>query len=259
MDTHDDDMKTDFDALFQADNYLYFNQDHLLTEERTRAEIQFLRERLGLNEKTSLLDLACGHGRHANVLAKESRLVVGLDTNSRFLELARKQATSEGIGNVTYINKDIRQLDYFAEFERATMLNTVFGLFRDDENCDLLRRINQALKPSGQLCFDVINRDTILVDFQPDYIFEKEGDLLLDRCSFDGRTGRMTNRRTYLKDGRTTNANFSLRLYNYTEIAALLAAARFDIVAVFGDWHASPLDWRSKKIVIIARKTVDAE
>jgi 2-polyprenyl-3-methyl-5-hydroxy-6-metoxy-1,4-benzoquinol methylase len=229
MDTRDNDKETDFEALFEADNYLYFNQHHLLTEERTRVELQFLRERLDLRAETSLLDLACGHGRHANVLAKESRLVVGLDTNPRFLEIARAQATSEGIGNVTYINRDIRQLDYLAEFECVTMLNTVFGLFRDDENTALLRRINRALKPSGQLCFDGINRDTILVDFQPDYIFEKDGNLLLDRCSFNERTGRMTNRRIYLKDGRTTNANFSIRLYNYTEIAALLAAARFPV------------------------------
>ena len=162
------------------------------------------------------------------MLAKQSRLVVGLDTNNHFLELARKHAASEGVGNVTYINKDIRQLGYSADFETATMLNTVFGLFRDDENCDLLRRINRALKPSGQLCLDVINRDTILVDFQPDHIFEKEGNLLLDRCSFNERTGRMTNRRIYLKDGRTSNATFSLRLYNYTEIVALLAAAHFE-------------------------------
>jgi hypothetical protein len=105
----------------------------------------------------------------------------------------------------------------------------------------------------------VINRDTILVDFQPDHIFEKDGNLLLDRCSFNERTGRMTNRRIYLKDGRTSNATFSLRLYNYTEIVALLAAAHFDVIDVFGDWHASPMDSRSKKIVLIAQKTDDAE
>lgn len=259
MDTHDTDTETNFDALFDAENYLYFNQDHFLTNEKTRVELQFLREKLRVNESTSLLDLACGHGRHANVLAKTSRLVVGLDINARFLEIARERSTSEGIGNVTYINKDIRQLDCFAEFERAMMLNTVFGLFRDEENCDLLRRANMALKSSGQLCFDVINRDTILVDFKPDYIFEKEGNLLLDRCSFDERTGRMTNKRVYLKNGRTTNASFSLKLYNYTEIAALLAAAHFEIVEAFADWHATRMDWRSKKIVIIARKTGEAK
>ena len=259
MEIHDIGTETDYDALFNAENYLYFNQDSFLTAEKTKLEIQFVREKLGIHKNTSLLDLACGHGRHANVLAKESRRIVGLDTNVDFLKLARKQATSVGVNNATYIKQDIRKLDYTAQFERAMMLNTVFGLFRDEENCDLLRRINRALKPAGQFCFDVINRDMILVDFQPDYIFEKDGNLLLDRCSFDPRTGRMTNRRVYLKNGLQTNAHFSLRVYNYTEIVALLAAANFKIVEAFADWHANPIGCKSKKIVIIAGKTDEAQ
>ncbi len=258
MNTREDDIASDLDALFDADNYLFFYQDQFLTEERTRLEAAFVRERLGIDETTSLLDLACGHGRHANALAKDARLVLGIDTNSRFLEIAKKHASAGGISNATFINKDIRNLDYTEEFERATLLNTVFGLFSDDENYDLLLRINKALKPSGKLCLDVINRDTILVDFQPSGILEKkENRFLLDRLSFNERTGRMTNRRIYLKDGRTTNASFSLRLYNYCEIAALLAAARFDLVEVFADWNATPMDYKSKKMVIIAEKTGD--
>lgn len=259
MDIHDNDIETNYDALFDAENYLYFNQDNFLTDEKTKVEIQFIRERLGVDKNTSLLDLACGHGRHANVLAKESRRILGLDTNAKFLELARKQSDAEGITNVSYINQDIRKLDYITEFERAMLLNTVFGLFCDEENSELLRRINKVLKPSGQFCFDVINRDMILVDFQPDYILEKEGNFLLDRCSFDGRTGRMINRRVYVKDGHRTNAHFSLRLYNYTEIAALLTAANFKIIEAFADWHANPFGCKSKKIVIIARKTGDVQ
>jgi hypothetical protein len=189
-------------------------------------------------------------------LARELRLVVGLDTNPHFLEIACQAV--KGIPNLSYINKDIRALNYCAEFERAMMLNTVFGLFNDEENRDLLQRINLALMPSGQLCFDVINRDTILVDFQPHCIFEKEGNFLLDRCSFDEQTGRMTNRRIYIKKGHITNAPFSLRLYNYTEISALLADANFEIVEAFADWHATPMNCHSKKIVIIAQKRAEA-
>lgn len=258
MNARGDDIASDLDALFDADNYLFFNHDQFLTEERTRLEVEFVRKNLGIDGTISLLDLACGHGRHANALAKDAHLVLGLDTNSRFLEIAQKHASDGDIRKAAFINKDIRQLDYTEEFERAMLLNTVFGIFRDDENYDLLLKINKALKSSGQLCFDVINRDTILVDFQPSDILEKGEDLLLDRLSFNERTGRMTNRRIYLKDGYTTNASFSLRLYNYCEIAALLAAARFDIVEVFSDWNATPMDYKSKKMVIIAEKTGDA-
>src|ERR1017187_3584219 len=103
MEIHDISTETDYAALFNAENYLYFNQDHFLTDEKTKLEIQFVRERLGIDKNTSLLDLACGHGRHANALAKESHRIVGLDTNTEFLELARRQSVGEGVNNVSYI------------------------------------------------------------------------------------------------------------------------------------------------------------
>jgi hypothetical protein len=92
------------------------------------------------------------------------------------------------------------------------------------------------------------------VDFQPDYVLEKEGNLMIDRCSFNAQTGRMTNRRIYIRAGHLTNADFSLRLFNYTELESFMNAAGFEIVDAFGDWRATPFDWNSKKIVIIAAK-----
>jgi ubiquinone/menaquinone biosynthesis C-methylase UbiE len=253
MQAHDD-SQPDLNAVFEAANYLYFYHDDFLTDERTNIEVQFLRERFGVGKGMSILDLACGHGRHANHLAREAHHVVGIDTCASFLDIARKRAEDERLCNVTYLEMDIRQIDFSIEFERVILLNTVFGLFSDDENIELLRRISKALKPGGKLCLDVINRDTILVDFQPDSVFEKDGNIMLDRLSFNEHTGRMSNKRKYIRDGRTTEAPFSIRLYNYSEIAAILSGAKLEIVETFADWEGTPMNWRAKKIIIVARK-----
>lgn len=242
------------DAYFEAENYLYFHQDDFLSLDRTQQELRFLREHLSISKTTSVIDLACGHGRHASELAAHARLITGIDKNGCFLDMARARAKSEVIQNVTYLQGDIRQLDIVAQYERAILLNTVFGLFSDQENAGLLRSVNIALKPDGLFCFDVINRDTVLVDFQPYYISEKDDNLLIDRCSFDEQSGRITNRRIYLKDGRRTDAGFSLRIYNYTELVGLLAAARMRILRAFADWSSTPMHDMAKKIVIIALK-----
>ena len=55
----------DLGALFDADNYLYFNEDNFLSDARTEQEVAFVRTKLGVDTSTTLLDLACGHGRHA--------------------------------------------------------------------------------------------------------------------------------------------------------------------------------------------------
>ncbi|MBX7255915.1 MAG: class I SAM-dependent methyltransferase [Candidatus Hydrogenedentes bacterium] len=212
-----------------------------------------------MNHQTSLLDLACGHGRHGNALATDALRVVGVDRSAAFINLARDQVQSLGIDNAEYITADIHQIEFDAEFDRAILLNTVFGLASEEVDCQLFNRINRALKPAGLFCFDIINRDTIFVDFQPDHILERDGNFLLDRLTFDVETGRMTNERVYMRNGRTTHAPFSMRLYNYSEIKALLAGAGFRIARIFADWYATPMMWNSKKMVIIAEKSQDTQ
>ena len=79
----------DFDAVFHPENYLYFYED-TLTEERTLKEVDFLVRELALDSPKRILDLACGHGRHANRLAERGHSVVGLDRGRRFLEIAEE-------------------------------------------------------------------------------------------------------------------------------------------------------------------------
>ncbi|CDR34124.1 class I SAM-dependent methyltransferase [Criblamydia sequanensis] len=80
----------DFKEIFDED-YLYFYEP-LLTEERLQREIQFLAQKTNLNEPKQILDLACGHGRHANRLSQMGHRVTGIDSSTVFLNLAKKRA-----------------------------------------------------------------------------------------------------------------------------------------------------------------------
>lgn len=254
MVSDNDTASTCAQSLFDVDNYLYFYADGYLTAEQTRLEVDFIRNHLQLDSSTSLLDLACGHGRHATAVSPCTRTVLGLDTNGQFIALARAEASRLGLRNVSFEQSDIRSFEVETLFDRAMLLNTVFGLFGDTENDRLLRNVNKALSLQGLFCLDVINRDTILCEFESDGIVEREGNFLLDRLTFDYRTGRMSNSRVYLKDGRRTDAPFSIRLYNYTEIDLLLKSAGFEVVDAYADWAAAPMNYRAKKAVIVARK-----
>lgn len=247
--------KSDWAALFDADNYLYFNADTFLSPARTALETKFLHDHLSILQSHAVLDLACGHGRHANYLADMAGRVVAWDNNAKFIDLARRHDAASGrTKSVEYCHRDIRTLDATAEFDRVLLLNTVFGIFNDDDSLALLIQIHRALRPGGLLCFDVVNRDTILVDFQPDSVQEKDGNFLRDRLTFDPKTGRMWNRRVYVRSGHETAAPFSLRLFNYTELAGMLTNVGFAIQSAFGNWEADPFTADSKKIVIVAQR-----
>ncbi len=61
-------------------------------DERTDREVAFITDQIELSAENRVLDLACGHGRHALRIAKALSHVVGYDRSERFVEHARKRA-----------------------------------------------------------------------------------------------------------------------------------------------------------------------
>jgi SAM-dependent methyltransferase len=241
----------DLKAVFDVDDYMFIYADDL-TDERTDSEIAGLIRQLKLDTPQRILDLACGFGRHANRLAVRGHDVVGVDVMPGFLAMARQQAESMGV-EVDYRHGDARQLDFDAEFDRVLMLFTSFGYFEDDENIQVAANMARALKPGGLLAFDVPNRDAIAGEPSSSMVVEKEDGLVINRLSFDIRTGRLHNRRIIVRDGVRKDRPFSIRLYNAQEIEALLGSVGLDMVKLLSA-HGQPLSVYSHRLMVIARK-----
>jgi len=242
----------DFEAVFDVDDYLYFYGD-TLTDELSDQQVQHLVRELELEVPMKILDLACGFGRHANRLAALGYEVTGIDVTPGFLRLAQEDAAKKGV-TVRYIHGDMRKLSFREEFDRVLLLFTAFGYFEDEENLLVLRKIYRALKPSGYLFFDIHNRDFFIPAIRPSIVTEKEGNLMIDRSTFDSLSGRLYNQRLVIRDGVRRDKPFFVRLYNPTEIRDLLGQAGFEIYRLYGGWDGSPISTESRRMVIIARK-----
>lgn len=247
-----EDNKFDFDSVFEADDYLYFYRESL-TEERSQAEVDGLVELIGLEGSMKILDLACGFGRHANRLAALGHEVTGIDLFSEFLDIAHAEAEEKNLV-VSYLQGDMRELNYQSEFDRILLLFTAFGYFDDETNLLVLKNIHRALKQGGLFVFDLPNRDTFLKHMQPCITTEIGEDLMLDRISFNPLVGRSNNRRVVILNGVRKEKPYSLRLYNANEIAELLIAADFKNLRFYGTWNGEPVVIDSRKLIIVAEK-----
>lgn len=243
------------DAVFEVDDYLFTYQDDL-TDERSDAEVASLVKLLQLASPMRILDLACGFGRHTNRLAALGHSVTGVDYMPGFLKLAREKAAEMGV-QVEYRQGDMRQISFYEEFDRVLLLFTSFGYFTDAENERVIRNMTSALKPGGYLMLDIQNRDTLLKDLPPADVVEKDGDLLINRFSFDVLTGRFYNRRILIRNGVRKDKPFSIRLYNAAEIRNLLHGAGLVDYKLLDEDH-QPLSARSRRIVVIAEKSFRA-
>jgi ubiquinone/menaquinone biosynthesis C-methylase UbiE len=245
-------VEFDFDVAFDPDDYLYFYQDRL-SRQCTDNEIAFLIRELNLQTPARILDLACGHGRHANGLAKRGHSVTGIDRSDGFLKLARTHAAQIGVGPA-YIQSDMREIDFHEEFDAAIILFTSFGFLSEDDNFRVLQKVASALKPAGMLCFDILNRDVLLARLDK-YCVKKIGaDLMIDRYSFDFCNSRLFNKRITIRGGKRSDRPYSMRVYNFSEIQDNLNLAGLKISKIYGNWDSEPFKPNSEHMIIIAQK-----
>jgi SAM-dependent methyltransferase len=244
----------DFDAVFEVDDYLYFYGE-MLTDERTEAEVSALVSLLDLDSPKKILDLACGYGRHTNRLAALGHEMIGVDITPGFLEIARKEAIKRKV-EVRYLHGDMRSITFENEFDRVMLLFTAFGYFSDEENQQVMVNASNALVSAGLLIFDTPNRDAFVKDMRPFWVMEKEGNLMIDRMSFDSLQGRIYNKRIVIRDGvRKDKPNFT-RLYNLQELKELLTRAGLELKHIYGGWDQSEFSAASHRMIVIARKPV---
>ncbi len=199
-------LKFDFKAVFEPNDYLYFYSDSL-TKERTKREVNFLIKYLRLKKSIEILDLACGHGRHSNLLAEHGYRITGIDITKGFLDIAQKDAEKNGV-KVNYIKQDMRKISFKNKFDRVLLLFTAFGYFDDKTNLKVLRNIARTLKPTGLLCFDTFNRDALLKNYLPYIVTEKGNDLMIDIHRYDDKTFRLYNKRIVIRDGKRKDKPF---------------------------------------------------
>ncbi|MEZ4394123.1 MAG: bifunctional N-acetyltransferase/class I SAM-dependent methyltransferase [Polyangiales bacterium] len=122
-------------------------------------EIEVAAEALALAEGSRVLDLGCGRGRHARLLAQRGCEVVGVDFVEPFVAQARSAPPTDARGSVDFRHADARTLDLGeATFDAALCLYDVIGTFPDQEhNQEILNSLARHLRPGGRVLASVMN------------------------------------------------------------------------------------------------------
>src|ERR1041385_3961471 len=98
--------KPNWGTEYFAAQYL-LEYEPLFTPERDRREVARLVDVLGLPSGARILDVPCGQGRHAHLLAEAGFLVDGVDLSATLLARARERGTGP---TLRYHERDMRRL-----------------------------------------------------------------------------------------------------------------------------------------------------
>ena len=225
----------------------------MLTEERSRAEVDFLLRETGLPPGASVADVPCGFGRHSHVFAERGYRVVGIDQNPDFIAAAREQLPDSVAADLRV--GDMRQA-VGGPYDLVAILYHSFGFFSDAENRALLLDWAARLAPGGHLALDIWNRDRILRIFAPERTWRASPDLeVTETSSFDPLTSRLAIHYRYVySDGRSYEYDASHRLYTLTEVRDLFAAAGLAIRSVWGALGDEPYTLDTWRLVAIGQR-----
>ncbi|MBC3758783.1 class I SAM-dependent methyltransferase [Hyunsoonleella sp. SJ7] len=223
---------------------------HILYRDRDATEAQVfmdnLTQYLNLPEGGSILDLACGKGRHSRYLNKIGYDVTGIDLSVNSIAHAKQFENHR-------LKFEVHDMcsPYPKQFDAVFNLFTSFGYFdRDEDNLNTIKAIKADLNATGFGVIDFMNTDFVLANLVPE-----------DTKTVDGIT---FNLKRFLRDGyiiKTIDFEANGQAYSFEERVKAFTLADFEmmfeaagvyLLDVFGDYKLRKFDApTSERLVMI--------
>lgn len=201
----------------------------------------------------SMLDVGCGTGTFACLMACRPLEVTGVDPAAASLDIARAKP---GADVVRWILGDATTLPPL-QVDLAVMTGNVAQVFlTDDDWCATLRGVRHALRPGGHLVFEVrdpsiraweawnreSSRATVMTSYGP-------VDHWIDVTAVDLPLISFRSTYRFLDERTTLTSDSTLRFRNHDEITASLTTTGFTV----DDVRDAP-DRPNKELVFIAHR-----
>ena len=239
----------------------YFDAQYLLeyeplfSPERDRREVARLINVLGLPSGARILDVPCGQGRHAHLLAEAGFDVDGFDYSADLLARARKRGTSS---RLRYRRGDMRSLPpaWTGRFDAVVNLFTSFGFFAEPaDDRRVLAEFARVLAPGGVLVWHGASRDGVMARFLArDWWRTTNGTLVAQERTYDALSGILTVNSVWASHESRGERTHRIRLYSPTRLAELCADVGLIVEQSFDSFRHRPLMRRSSEMMLVARK-----
>lgn len=110
--------------------------------------------------KLNILDLGCGPGIYAELLAQQGHSITGIDFSENSINYAKEHAKKMQL-SIEYLNADYLDLNYVNQFDLIILIYIDFCALIPSDRDRVLKNIYRALKKGGTFIFDVVNEKNI--------------------------------------------------------------------------------------------------
>jgi len=210
--------------------------------DQVRQEAAGLWDWLQLSKPCSVIDIGCGHGRHALALAERGAAIVGLDFSAALLDRAR-QLSTERPAHVRWIRGDMRRLPFRSGCAGAAIVIDAFGFFdTEEEHQAVLLEAARVVTIGGRLALKVVNGGLVLDDFRKTAREERDGVVVSVSNTLTLDPPRLSQRIKVSGTRGQGEYERRQRLYRVDELRTAVEDAGFSVAGVFADADGSPFD-----------------
>jgi SAM-dependent methyltransferase len=238
-----DDSKEWFQVWFDSPFYplLYNHRD----ETEANFFLDHLVSHLQPKSNSSMLDLACGRGRHAIYLNKLGFDVTGVDLSSESI----REASAFSSNSLHFYEHDMRRLLSTNTYDYVLNLFTSFGYFRrKEENLNVVKNMAATVKPGGTIIIDFLNAG--LLRHQGKVKENKTVGNIFFEITKEINSGRILKHIRVNDDGKIHDFEERVSLLGPEEFEAFFKACNLKVVNIFGEYDLSPFSEKNSNRLI---------
>lgn len=214
-------------------------------------------DREGLKPRTAV-DLACGTGSVAAILAERGLQVVGVDMSEDMLAVA-SQKTAHMEHPPVYVCQRLEQLHLGRGVDLAVCALDSMDYITDPELCrEAIRNVYRALNPGGIFLFDVNTPEKLRAMDGQIFVDEDEDVFCLWRGEFDEKSNICSyGMDLFQHRGDLWKRSFEEHreyAYSQEQLVEYLKEAGFTHIAVYGDRRLDAPNASDQRIYLKARK-----
>ncbi len=237
-----------FESWFDSPYYhiLYNKRDDKEAKHFLDNLIDFLHP----DKESTILDLACGKGRHAIYLNKKGYTVTGIDLSERSIQHNKKYESPTLSFHVHDMRNEFRK----ANFDYVFNLFTSFGYFENaEDNIKTLQAIHSNLKPNGVLILDYFNTKKAIEQLVPkEVIIRGETVFDIEKTMVNGFIFKNIS---FTAKGNEHHFTEKVQLFSLKDFEECFHQSGFEMVNIFGDYRLRLYDEdTSDRLIMVVKK-----
>lgn len=235
----------------------------VVPQEATDSEVAFIRRHLPAQPPATLLDVACGCGRHALALAQVGFTVTGIDLSQAALSRAEalaQGACPPGPGGarpalaVRFVRSDMLELDIDTPHDALICMGNSLGYFEPALTHTLVQRFASALRPGGRMILDTSVCAESLLPIAAERSFSFPGGTYEQQMKYDVTQSVLDTQAQLTIDGRTHELRYRHFVMTSGELVRALDASGFDTLGLYGDTEDGAFRPGSPRLLLVATR-----